>query len=662
MSVSDIYSPVEMYTALNACQMLDEVARQTVEQLAQQFVLSDTLQCIFLLYEAFRRHGYIRMPTEMERLTKQWRQIEKSPITHAELDVNSSSDNACDPGKLAQTIQNAIQSAPSELQGLKPPLLGRNKDENALFMLENGYLYTKNLFNAKCDIENWLTERVKAQSTTAVNTNDKIDNPNERPDFVLNDAQKLAIRTGLSNPFLIVTGGPGTGKTTVMLYVLWNLLIQHPELLNADIYLTAPSGKAAERLSESLKNNLNDFSASAKSTEAYYKLCHLEGQTIHRLLTYQPSTNHFKYSKSNPFDPDSIFVIDEASMIDVHLFAELLSSIPPEARVIVLGDANQLPSVGAGAIFAELVHAPKLKTHVITLNESKRFGQDSRIGKLAQGILEARDASNTPQLTDFSSGLATIATKVTVITPFTNLPMNDTRKAEKAEIEKISKTWFDKYYAEIRNKAKAIDPEDDESSTNDICQNCWNAVTRSRILCAERHGKTSIEVFNQAIDAMQRHLILHEATNTYDEDATNESFNQYFVGQLVLITRNQHNLGVYNGDNGVIVKSASGRLYVMLKKSDERNHRQFAFYPMSTLDASALETAYAITIHKAQGSEYDHIMVVLPTNESHPLLTKKVLYTGITRAKISVTLVTTTKAFEIACVNDIKRDGTLEFS
>jgi len=562
----------------------------------------------------------------------------------------------------------AVTKSPSEKtsdEEVIPPLVISRADG------ESPCLYMAKHFKAKGIIEESM-RRIFKDGKANLPSKKEIDEcigqiaalaklPNGVP-LKLNEEQATAVVRGQSEN-LLITGGPGTGKTTVVLYILWNLLEKNPEMLDYTFYLAAPSGKAADRMQESLqkglKGILDEFKyetteAGGKTeTGAYKKLKNLEGSTIHRLLKYSRYNNGFSYNAKEPFSEKSVFVIDEASMIDINLFASLLQAIPEKARVFILGDPYQLPSVDAGAVLGELLKSKSDKNFSVQLIQSNRFTDDSVIGKLAKEIKECaekrtplapRSFSLHPALSKAAVTLdSTAKDSVDYYTLHVDEPANTgkktTRKAEEENVEKVLKLWVGAF-ANLPMLASRIDPNNlDPEKCNEI----WNLSLTQRILTAERHGIYGIEQINKTICKLI---------------GGNYKGAPYFPGQLLIITQNQEMYKLYNGDTGIVIFDENIP-YILLKKSLQKssdNSVDFVAYPLSLLPADAVESAFAITIHKSQGSEYDHVTVFLPNQIGHPLLNNQIVYTGITRAKKSVTIVATPETFKAACETVIERD------
>jgi exodeoxyribonuclease V alpha subunit len=427
------------------------------------------------------------------------------------------------------------------------------------------------------------------------------------------DWQMVAAIQSVLHNFSIITGGPGTGKTTTVAKVLSILFTINPE---TSVALAAPTGKAAMRMAESLKNSTLLVDPAIKNA---FK--NLTPNTIHRLLKPIPDSIHFKHNASNPL-PYDVLIIDEASMIDVALFAKLLDAVNSNTRVILLGDKNQLASVEAGSLFGDLCKAIEqsiqlspsaaeivnqfipdldrkisvdyvghvnhpLAEHVIELKRSHRFSSMGGIGKLSHAIIN----NDENVLKDF------IAHKGDPSIEF-----------DLASDESIFENFIDGYKEYILEKdiSKALEK-----------------FNKLRVLCAVREGADGLYSINKMIEHyLSKHNLI-------------KSKGDFYENRPIIITRNYKELKLFNGDIGIIRKDANGNLRAYFEDS-EKNIR--AIMPVYISDA---ETVFAMTIHKSQGSEYNKVMVVLPKKSSGHLLTRELLYTAVTRAKESVVIRTT---------------------
>ena len=634
--------------------------------------ISETTQKFLCLCFSLWDDGNTRVPLDAKLFKERW--FKKWDALKI---LKKSQEESFDFAGLEKSFNEIIESGIadlssndfSEIIGDNAPLLkaeGVTKVDGKPYHCQ--FLYMAKHFKAKGDIQDAMARIFgkKNKAEAAIN---------EISDIILNDEQKEAVLRG-QNENLIITGGPGTGKTTVVLYILWNVLnkiVKKGEAIGRDpkeilseysIYLAAPSGKAADRMSESLKNGLNRVKE--KMSPIYAKLKDLEGQTIHRLLKYSRSDNGFSYNAKNQFPEKSIFVIDEASMIDVNLFASLLQAIPSQAegdlvtRLFILGDPYQLPSVDAGAVLGNILDSAAKAKCTAELVKSMRFSPESEIGKLAIAIKACADDQKAPAPDKtfelhpvFSKKEAAAASDDAVF--YYKLPEAAKKKEEQGNVAKLLESWIGDFY-ELPEMAAKIDPEALENPSEELIQQCetvWSKTLEKRILAAERRDVIGVEQINETIGNLIKGHTKNQAI---------ESNFRYFEGQLLILTQNQAMYRLYNGDTGIVLFKDSVP-YIMLKKPNGKTgeeKRDFVAYPLSLLPADAVEPAFAITIHKSQGSEYDHVTMFLPKQEGHPLLNNQILYTGITRAKKTVTIVATEATFKAACKEVIERDTGIE--
>ena len=642
--------------------------------------------------------GNTRVPLEASKFTdmwtRKWNGLVMLRISTAEEDID---ENAfATAGDFASIIANGIHdiltsdfstimesretdTASAEDSLSKPFILAKRKNGTHLY-------FTKH-FDAKCVIEKAANILFKnghkpsaeeiAQCTEKIAS---ICKPFGDKPFTIKKHQAEAIIRGQTEN-LVITGGPGTGKTTVVLYILWNLLANHSEMLDWNIYLAAPSGKAADRMRESLIDGLARIRDEQKTNNEriFRKLNELESSTIHRLLRFSKSKGGFMYNHEEQFPKNSIFVIDEASMIDIEMFAALLEAIPEGARIFILGDPFQLPSVDSGAVLGEILKVQSGKDFSVKLNESNRFDDRSNIGKLAAEIKEVAESKDNNKFVphkfvhdsdeignarnlDETGNAATFKDKVFYRRLETdNTPL--TKKEEDKRIESFIAEWS-RDFAKLPELAEQINPQrsgteaDDPDHSETARRNqIWQLSLTKRILCAERRGLRGIENINKKVCSKIKSL--WRAKKKSQGETVQWDDSGYFPGQLLIITRNQEMFKLYNGDTGIVVFDGNTPC-LMLKKAppqgSERTRDDFVFYPLSVLPEDSITTAFAITIHKSQGSEYKHVTMFLPTKIGHPLLTNQIIYTGITRAKESVTIIAGDDTFKAAVTTVSERD------
>jgi exodeoxyribonuclease V alpha subunit len=394
------------------------------------------------------------------------------------------------------------------------------------------------------------------------------------------DWQREAAKCAVSQNFTIITGGPGTGKTTTVVKIL--ALLQQ---INADkplhIALAAPTGKAAMRLQESITNSKNKLNFKQSITDVLPETV----TTIHRLLGAKPPSPYFRYNEKNllPYD---LIVIDEASMIDLAMMSKLVAAIKPSARLILLGDKEQLASVESGTVLADLIEA--LPQNTIELQKTYRF--EGVIKDFANAINQ-KDASKAWEIT----------------------------QQKNAVIEHLGNDFLvyltekhNDYFHGIKSR----------KSFSDI----YAAFNKFQILCAHREGKNSVSDLNYRLEK-----ILH------DRKQINLS-TTWYVGRPVMITQNNAALQLYNGDIGLCLHDENDDIKVFFPRQDG------GFQGYSPARLPHCETVFAMTIHKSQGSEFEEVCVCFP-DYYQTILTKELLYTAITRAKERIKLVTTKAIF-----------------
>lgn len=423
--------------------------------------------------------------------------------------------------------------------------------------------------------------------------------------------QRAAAIAALKNRRVLISGGPGTGKTTTLASILALLVEQSLEAQPANlglfdpkpqtlrILLAAPTGKAAARMQDAIR----EAKARLPISDAIKAVMPETAQTLHRLLGARPQGGGmvWRHDADNPLACD-VLVVDEASMIDLALMARLLAALPPDARLILLGDRDQLASVDAGAVFADLCTAG-----AATLGVSFRFGADSGIGRLA-GMLRDGDAD----------GVIRLLQEVT--TDLHWLP-DASRYAVVAHAVQR--------YADFIAKAKA-------ESTGKIFD-CFSAF---RLLTPMRRGALGVAALNAEIEKglAVRGLIPPRS--------------HWYVGKPVMIASNDYALRLFNGDIGICVADPeSGELRIAFP-SDE------GIRLLAPARLPAHETAWAMTVHKSQGSEFDEAALVLPDEQSE-LVTRELVYTAVTRARRSAAIWASEAALRAACIRRIVRHSGL---
>ena len=389
--------------------------------------------------------------------------------------------------------------------------------------------------------------------------------------------QAQAIKVALQSGFTLITGGPGTGKTFTLVRILIALLQQNSQLTVA---LAAPTGKAAARMQEALRQSLAQLPVAQQLLKALPQTAF----TLHRLLGMGHGTQP-KFNAQQPL-PYDLIIVDEASMIDLRMASQLVTAINPQARLILLGDANQLAAVEAGAVLAELNKAQTLSQSRVHLTQSQRFG--GQIGQLAEAVCRG-DTLTVTQLIEQSS--------------------DELNYAPLEQVESLAKKLFIGYQAFAQALKSKTDIVDLLKLFDDF-----------RVLCAVREGSYGVNALNQRLSLLlQKELVQNE-----------DPLAVWYHGRPVMVTQNDYSLDVFNGDIGITLEEEDG-FYVYFPARDTPTKR------VSAARLAHSETALALTIHKSQGSEFKQVAVVLPKEESL-ILTRQLLYTGITRAKKQIQL------------------------
>ncbi|WP_282498156.1 exodeoxyribonuclease V subunit alpha [Pantoea stewartii] len=453
-----------------------------------------------------------------------------------------------------------------------------------------------------------------------------------------NDWQKIAAAVALTRKTAVISGGPGTGKTTTVAKLLAALIRLNPEPLR--IQLAAPTGKAAARLTESLGKALQGLAVDDDERARFPA----EATTLHRLLGAQPDSQRMRYHAGNPLHLD-VLVVDEASMVDLTMMAKLISALPPHARVVFLGDRDQLASVEAGAVLGDICRcsetgfsparaaqlvtltecaltgsdddtAPAVRDSICLLRQSYRFDEKSGIGQLARTVNQG-DARQMSKV--FAAGHADLSFQ----------PLND-GEAYQTMLNEVAQGYQD-YLDAVQRQAA---PEQ-----------AIAAFSRYQLLCALREGPFGVHGLNQRIEQrlMQLQRIRRPALGS-----------RWYPGRPVMITRNDSALGLFNGDIGITLRDAEGQLRVFFPLPDGS---------VKAIQPSRLpshETAWVMTVHKSQGSEFDHTALVMPT-QFLPVLTRELVYTAITRARKQLTLYSDRAIFERAVqLQTQRRSGLVE--
>lgn len=474
----------------------------------------------------------------------------------------------------------------SELAALlNSPVVG-NKGEYAPLIIENGHIWFNRYWQYEQHLAQNIAERLKLNSTADQQAlQQTLDAWFPAGD---NDLQKLAVARAATLPFLIISGGPGTGKTTTVTRLLC-LLIEHFKIEPQRIKLAAPTGKAAMRMQEAIRQTKINLQLSPELAE----LIPEQGSTLHRLLGYLPGKVGFRHHAHYPL-PADVVIVDEASMIDISLMSHLFAAIRPDARLILLGDRDQLASVETGSIFRDLCSFDQqehpLDQHIVVLEKSWRFDASGGIGQLAKAIRDQQEQQI----------IAILHTTPNGVTWDENTQIS---------IEYLRQVW--------RNYLPGVRGWQQNPSQLPAL---FAAFNQFRLLTPLRKGSLGTEQLNQKISQ----LLWRNLSTRFQ--------NSWFAGRPIMITENDYRQNLFNGDIGLTLPEMNGQLRVWFP---EPNGGFRAFAPVRL---PAHETAWAMTIHKSQGSEFEHVLLLMPEDAEAQILGRELLYTGITRARSQIDL------------------------
>jgi len=465
-------------------------------------------------------------------------------------------------------------------------------------VLDGNKLYLTRYWYFETELATQLLERA-VQTNTDLNNNLLKDGLNRlfktTEDEI--DWQKEAAITAISKSFTIISGGPGTGKTHTVAAILALLLEQvsplaseplQMDLLQVEptkpsrlrIALAAPTGKAAARLSDSIRQVVKGLNVS----DEIKALIPDETQTLHRLLGVYPDRVTPRHHQDNPLHFD-VVIVDESSMIDLPMMTRLLNALGQDTKLILLGDKDQLASVEAGSVFADLCltqPASSLSSNLAMLKKSYRFADDSGIGHLAKAI-------NLGDVDGVRNALAS--------------------KYDDIVFQSPNAKQFKTMFADLVKKTSSVVME------SNTAEEALKALEKARILCATRKGSRGVVQINEQVEGLLIRLGLIDRNQ------------HHYQGRPIMIMRNDYHLDLYNGDLGVLWPNpdANNELYAGFMNADH----QIRWVMINRLPEH--EAAYAMTVHKSQGSEFDKVLMLLPEQDM-PVLTRELIYTGVTRA------------------------------
>ncbi|MGD2170605.1 MAG: exodeoxyribonuclease V subunit alpha [Gammaproteobacteria bacterium] len=416
--------------------------------------------------------------------------------------------------------------------------------------------------------------------------------------------QKQAVLNAASKPFSVISGGPGSGKTSTVVRILALLLARQAD---CRVALAAPTGKAAARMQDSILRRVDQLGLD----DAVIEEIDFEATTLHRLLGYRGRT--FVHDADNPLAVDCL-IVDEASMIDLKLMYHLLQALPDDARLILLGDRDQLASVAAGNVLGDITgHGRDIETEtaavagaVSLLRGNYRFAADSVIGQLAENINRGRSDTAIELLSDSGRGLKWW------------------QPEDEETIEPEALEWICDAYLPIFDCSSA--------------QAALEVYESTRVLCAVNQGPLGVETVGRRIsESLLARAGLPPA--------------ELYPGLPIMITRNHYELGLYNGDSGILWREEAGLHACFRSEGGIRS--------ISINRLPAYTPAWTSTVHKSQGSEYDSVLMILPSDPDSEVLSRELLYTAVTRARQNFLLQAARPALSAAVAGLTRRHSGL---
>jgi exodeoxyribonuclease V alpha subunit len=494
-------------------------------------------------------------------------------------------------------------------------------------ILERDRLYLQRYWSYEQTVAKFLLDRCQMAAV-----DDQLPALEEMPAGILrldDRDQQAAVRMAIKERFCVISGGPGTGKTFTLAKIILSLEQLYEER-PLRVKLAAPTGKAAARLQEAIEASLEKYSHRPlkKATE--------KAQTLHRLLAIHPKTGLSRYHAGKPL-PADVVIVDEASMIDLSLMAKLVSALAPQARLILSGDKDQLASVEAGAVLGDICWGVRpsdpsessltrqdntdlgLDKHIVLLRRNFRFDTRSGLQDLSQAI-NVGNAKKTHQLL-IDTDIAGIS-----FYPVTNW----------TEAAVLLENEIRRYLA-----PRFVKPD---------AEQMLSQLDDFKILTVVRQGPYGALEMNSLVEKVLARMGLIPSQHVPEI--------HWYPGRPVMITRNDYFHSLFNGDMGVVVaRDFAGDPEPQLRVvfTDPLNEKRL----FSTHQLPAHETAYAMTVHKSQGSEFGRVVVVLPDQDS-PLLTRELLYTAVTRSRGSVVILGKAELLTAAVGRPIQRSSGLK--
>jgi len=561
-------------------------------------------------------------------------------------------------------------------------IININADNQQVIVFSHGLLYMRRYYQFETELAKYIEQRLVPQAINedevkncldTLFTEAQVTQATEATQGQQNiDWQKVAVANAINKNFAVIAGGPGTGKTYTVTKLLAALLILSKSKKRSnneddkqiqdttrdtmsDIALVAPTGKAAQRLSESIINAIAGFKGLI-STDVLNSIP-TQAKTIHRLLGVIPNSPNFRHNQNNLLSCD-VILIDEVSMVDLPMMTRIFRALKPHAKVILLGDADQLPSVAVGRVLADIAPRPhagysKCNSHYLAqvctvnieqlnnsfkqtsghcdhltfLTKSRRFDGEGGIGKIAAHVIKGEYKQSWQLLNTVNVNTKSKSKKSDNSNQLTLV--NDTLS-----------TWLTPL---VKQYYQAL------AQCSTVTQ-AFELLAKFRILCVTRQGEFGVDTINAWV---KEQLASNHKSLQFDDN---------YHGMPIMISENDYRLGLFNGDIGIIWQ-VNGHLMAHFETVDPNdnnssNNNSEEHCQYKTLLPSRLpkyDSVYAMTIHKTQGSEFDHVVMLLPKQSNNNLLSRELLYTGITRAKNQLTIASNEQSWQQGVKSEVKR-------
>jgi exodeoxyribonuclease V alpha subunit len=515
-------------------------------------------------------------------------------------------------------------------------VIGRTElDRTPLLFIEQFISHARSRVLERRLVDSITERRKRAEPFEAARIERALDDVIERPAFAgearieLSTEQLSAVRTAVGSRLALISGGPGTGKTSIVVAIL--RVLARLKVPAREITLAAPTGRAAFRVREAVSASLMRITAPSAEDEQLLATA-IDAVTVHRLLGYSPDRGIFLHHRNNPIAARAV-IVDEASMLDLAMMERLVGAVGAEAQLVFLGDVDQLPSVSAGAAFRDLVPLDRvhpLSNVSVRLTRNYRTPSSSATGAAIVEVCRRINAGDQTLASEGDSvrrGAPQARSKVDEI-QFNGVELLPTPAGGLDEFldrwereQVVGDADIDSLVSREYAIGKETISNEDRASLTQLC----DYRARTRILCATRVGLSGSDTIN----ARMHRRVLHSTRQTIHAAAM-------IAGDPVIVARNDYDRSLFNGDQGVVVNAldADGKRYgaVVFVRGTA-----FVVFRLDTL-GDLLELGYATTVHKAQGSEFDIAAVMLPDRDL-PVLTRELLYTAVSRCRRAVVIV-----------------------